>query len=69
MKAKIWLAVMVGLIICSIFLAGCATTGPTASGTQQYAKYDNRFDPAGWLNPNSPSFWIDYQNVYGGGCR
>lgn len=53
----------------SALVVGCAGTGPTVSGTQQVAKYDERFDPAGSLDPNSPTFWLDFQNVYGGGCR
>jgi ABC-type oligopeptide transport system substrate-binding subunit len=74
-QKKSWLMWFIGLMLCSAFLVGCAATGSTVSGTQKFAKakYDERFDPAGWLNPNSPSFWLDYQNVYNGGgsagCR
>ena len=49
----------------SALLVGCAGTGTTVSGTKQSAKYDERFDPAGGLDPNSPSFWLDYQSIYG----
>jgi len=68
MFRKYWIIFFIGCMV-SALLVGCAGTGPTVSGTKQVAKYDERFDPAGWLDPNSPTFWLDYQNVYGGGCR
>ena len=55
---------MVALMV-SAWLVGCAGTGPTVSGTEQSAKYDERFDPAAGLDPNSPSFWRDYMDIYG----
>jgi hypothetical protein len=60
-----WIKWFIGFMVGSALLVGCAGTGTTVSGTKQSAKYDERFDPAGGLDPNSPSFWLDYQSIYG----
>jgi len=64
MFPKSILIFLIGLMV-SALLAGCAGTGPTVSGTEQSAKYDERFDPARGLDPDSPSFWRDYMDIYG----
>ena len=61
MLQKLWIIFFVGFMV-SALLVGCAARGPTVSGTKQSAHYDERFDPAGGLDPDSPSFWLDYDN-------
>jgi len=54
----------IGLMV-SAWLVGCAGTGPTVSGTEPTVQPENEFDPARGLDPNSPSFWRDYMDIYG----
>lgn len=54
----------VGLLVLSTFVGGCATTGPTVSGAEPTAQTSDEYDPAAGLDPNSPTFWLDYQGIY-----
>lgn len=64
MLQKIWLKLLIGLLVCSTFAAGCARTGPTVSGPQQTVQSENKYDPARGLDPDSPYFWLDYGTIY-----
>ena len=64
MLQKSWIKLFIGLVVFSIFVAGCAQTGPTVSGPKPTVHSDNQYDPARGLDHNSPSFWLDYQNIY-----
>ena len=65
MLQKSWIKLFIGLVVFSIFVGGCAQTGPTVSGAKPTVQSDNEYDPARGLDPNSPSFWLDYQSIYG----
>lgn len=65
MNQKNWLKIISGCLVCSIFMAGCAYNGPGTTGTKPTYHSENEYDPARGLNPNSPSFWLDYQTIYG----
>ena len=63
MLQKSWLKLLIGLTIGSILVGGCATTGPTAAGPKSVASQDE-YAPERGLDPNSPSFWLDYTTIY-----
>jgi len=65
MKQKTWFKIIIGCLVGSIFMSGCAYNGPGTTGTTSTYHSENEYDPARGLNPNSPSFWLDYQTIYG----
>jgi hypothetical protein len=65
MLQKSWIKLFIGLVVFSTFVGGCAKTGPTVSGPKPTVQSENEYDPARGLDPNSPSFWLDYQSIYG----
>ena len=64
MLQKSWIKMFIGLVVFSTFVGGCATTGLTVSDPKPTVHSENEFDPARGLDSNSPSFWLDYQNIY-----
>lgn len=65
MLEKGWIKFSIGLVVFSTFIGGCAATGPTVSGSKPTVQPENKYDPARGLDPDSPSFWRDYMDIYG----
>ena len=59
-----WLKGFIGIMLCSTLLAGCAGTGSSVSGAKATVQSENRFSPDSGLDPNSPTYWLDYQTIY-----
>jgi len=64
MFQKTWIKMFIGLVVFSISAGGCVKAGPTVSSPEMTVQSENEFDPARGLDPISPSFWLDYQNIY-----
>jgi hypothetical protein len=67
MPPKIWLPIIIGLIIFSLFLTGCVCPGPTAMASQPSADAADQVTEVDGLDPRDPNFWLDYQTKYGAG--
>ena len=59
-----WLKSVIGIMLFSTLLAGCAGTGPSVSGAKTTVQSENRYSPDSGLDPNSPTYWLDYQTIY-----
>ena len=59
-----WITLFIGVVVLSAFVGGCATTGPTGLGPKPTVQSGDDHDPARGLDPNSPSFWLDYNTIY-----
>lgn len=65
MLEESWIKLVILSVVCSTLMGGCAGPGPTVSGSQATVHSENEYDPARWLDPHSPTFWLDYQGIYG----